>query len=83
MKSVTSTTPPASVWKLVTRMFVAGRYRCDEVYGAVGAIWNRPPRSWSRIAANRLDESKRGKQHQSIEPSSPTSAAVRMSPMIA
>jgi hypothetical protein len=34
------------------------------------------------MAANTLGESKRGKQSQSIEPFSPTNAAVRMLPMI-
>src|SRR5512135_361803 len=40
-----------------------------------------PPRSGSTSAPKTLPLSKRGRQHQSIAPSSPTSAAVRMSPI--
>jgi hypothetical protein len=41
---------------------------------------NRPPLSASRIAPNTLGLSKRGRHSQSIDPSSPTSAAERMLP---
>ena len=40
-----------------------------------------PPRSWSSMAAKTLPLSNRGRQHQSMAPSIPMSAAVRMSPI--
>ena len=81
MKSVTDTRP-LSVRKVVSRTLVSGRY-CWRVSSAppAGAILKRPPTFRSRMAANTLGESKRGKQHQSIEPSVPTSAAEDMSPI--
>ncbi len=42
----------------------------------------RPPLRSSRMAANTLGESKCGRQSQSIDPFMPTSAAVRILPMI-
>jgi hypothetical protein len=42
-----------------------------------------PPPFWSsKMAAKTLGESKKGTQNQSIEPFMPTSAAVRMLPMM-
>ena len=52
-----------------------------EVQGTAGRTAQVPPRSGSNSAAKTLPLSKRGRQHQSIAPWSPTSAAVRMSPM--
>lgn len=43
---------------------------------------NRPPFSSSSMAANTLGESKCGQHSQSIDPFRPTSAAVRMFPMM-
>jgi hypothetical protein len=42
---------------------------------------NRPPFWSSRMAANTLGESKWGRHSQSMEPSIPTSAAVRKLPI--
>ncbi len=49
--------------------------------GSQQVIENRPPLPWSSNAAKTLGESKYGKQSQSIEPRTLTSAAVRMLPM--
>jgi hypothetical protein len=48
-----------------------------------GEIFQNPPRSRSRSAANIDGESKRGQHSHSIEPYFETKAAVRQSPMIA
>ena len=81
MKSVTVTTP-VGVVKVVSRMLVSWTYAwCAPVYAPLGRMRNRPPMSWSRMAAKTLGESKRGRQHQSTEPSAPTSAAEDISPM--
>ena len=63
--------------------FVPGQYNCLRTTPSpTGAMLKCPPFSSSSSAANTLGESKRGKHSQSIEPSSPTSAAVRMLPMM-
>src|SRR6185437_12481150 len=82
MKSQSSSVPVLS-WKAVTSTLVAGRYLCSLVWVPAGTIWNRPPRDPSRIAANVDGDGNSGRQHQSIDPLRPTSAAVRMSPITA
>ena len=75
-------TMPAAVVKVVSRMLVSGRYSwLVSNPGSTGLMRKRPPFSWSTMAAKTLGESKRGKQHQSTEPSVPTSAADAMSPI--
>ena len=82
MKSVRIDTTPEAVRKVVCRTLVSATYSWRvSMTGSTGLMRKRPPTSESRIAANRLGESKRGKQHQSIEPSMPTSAAEDMLPI--
>ena len=50
---------------------------------SAGASSQRPCSGVPSSAAKQAPESKRGKQHQSIEPSRPTSAAVCRSPISA
>ncbi len=81
MKSQTSPTP-SMPRNRVSRTLVSGMYICllrDAPFAAESA--KRPPRSSSRMAANTLGESKFGRQHQSMDPSIPTSATECMSPM--
>ena len=75
-KSVSTSTPPPAVRKVVSRMFVSGRYRRETSYSSRGAIRKKPPLPQSRMRAKTGRASKRWKQHQSIEPSRDTSAAV-------
>ena len=56
------------VLKVVSRTSVSGRYSCRvSRLGPAGPILKCPPTSGSRMAAKTLGESKRGKQHQSME----------------
>ena len=81
MKSVTETIPEA-VRKVVWRTLVSATYSCRvSMIVAVGLIRKWPPMSGSSMAAKTLGESNRGKQHQSMEPSVPTSAAEDMLPI--
>ena len=81
MKSVTETIPEA-VRKVVSRTLVSAMYSCRvSMIVELGLILKWPPTSWSKTAANTLGESKRGKQHQSMEPSVPTSAAEDILPI--
>jgi hypothetical protein len=81
MKSTTSPTPSWPRNRVIST-FVSGRYICFCRASWIGAIRKLPPLRSSRIAAKTLGESKAGRQHQSIEPSVPTSATVCMSPMM-
>ena len=81
MKSV-SVSVPVSVVKRVTSTLVSRMYSWLEVAPeSAGEIRKLPPRSPSKMAANTLGESNLGNQHQSMEPSVPTSAAEFMSPI--
>jgi K+ transporter len=79
MKSITSPTP-SGLTKRVTSTLLSGRYICLRWASWTLAILKKPPFFSSRIAAKMLGESKCGRQHQSIEPSMPTSATVCRSP---
>ena len=65
----------------VQRMAVEGRYSWRELEYCAGANRWDPPFRTSRIRANKLGDANRGKQAQSIEPCTDTSAAVCMFPM--
>ena len=79
-KSVSRTMPePDSNVVASTRlspMYSRRLVRCSR-----GRIAKWPPRPRSSSRAKQLSESKRGKQHQSIEPSRETSAAEWQSPI--
>ena len=82
IQSVTSSTPEA-VSKQVASTLVAGRYeRSTPTTASPGAMEKWPPSS-SRTRPSTDGESKRGKQHQSMEPSRPTSPSEWQSPMTA
>jgi hypothetical protein len=80
--SVTRAAPDA-VRNVVTSTFDASSYRRCAWNGSVGLSRIEPPRSGSRSRAQTEGESTSGRQSQSIEPSSATSAVVRPSPIAA
>jgi hypothetical protein len=81
MKSLTRTAPSA-VSKSVSRISVSLRYRRERAcVGAAGPICQTPWSSSPSNAAKQAGESTFGRQSQSIEPSLPTSALVRRSPI--
>jgi hypothetical protein len=83
MQSTTVTTPSAVV-NVVSRTRLSGRYwRVVRTTGSSGVRSQRPWSSVPRSAAKQAGESKRGKQSQSIDPLTPTRAAVWQSPMSA
>ena len=83
MKSI-NRTAPVSVSKSVSRINVSLRYACVACTTcSSGAICQQPLRSVPSNAAKTAFESKRGTHIQSIEPSLPTSAAVRVFPISA
>ena len=83
MSSVTSTSP-SSVVQRVTSVKVSVSYERTAVAAASAGLSSHLPWSASPSSApNTEPASKRGRQSQSIEPSSPTSAAVRQSPITA
>ena len=76
MKSIARTVP-SSVSKTVSRTSVSCRYRrVVRRIGTAGASSQRPCSGVPSSDAKHAPESKRGKQHQSIEPSRLTSADV-------
>jgi hypothetical protein len=82
MKSMTRT-DPASDSNTVSRISVSLRYRRVTFIGRAGATIHRPCSGPPKSAAKQAPESNRGKQHQSIEPSRLTNAAVCRSPISA
>src|SRR6266550_586437 len=83
MKSMTRT-EPSGVSNSVSSTSVSSRYRRRAARPpAAGAICQRPWFSSPRSAAKHAPLSNRGAHNQSIEPSSPTSAAVCVSPIMA
>ena len=82
MQSVTRATPSA-VSKSVSSTRECGRYRrVVPITFPAGAIRQVPLCSVPSSPAKHAAESNRGRQSQSIDPSLPTSAAVRRSPMM-
>jgi hypothetical protein len=80
----TTRTAPFAVSKSVSSTSVPGRYRRSaRTTSPAGASLQRPCRSSPSSAAKQAAESKRGRHSQSIDPSRPTSAAVRVSPISA
>ncbi len=85
MASVIRTTPEPVV-NSVSSTIEPGRYRrrtCLTSIPSAGATFHRPFSGDPRSAAKHAPESNRGTHIQSIEPSRPTRAAVRQSPIIA
>ena len=80
MKSI-SIISDLAVLNRVSRMSVPGRYRRVIFAFSTGSISQRPCSGVPSSAAKQAGESKRGRQSQSMEPSVPTSAAVRMLPI--
>jgi len=81
MKSWISTIPP-SVSKRVSRISVSARYRREAARPpCCGAMSQRPLSGVPSNAAKQASESNRGQHSQSIDPSRPTSAALRQSPI--
>ena len=74
-------TRPEPVSKTVSRTRAFWRYSRRTSCRADGAIRQYPARSQSRIRPKQLFESRRGIQHQSMEPDLPTSAAEWQSAM--
>ncbi len=81
MRSV-RTMSPVPVSNRVWSTLVCLRYCRSVLNGAAGAIRQRPA-AGSRMAPNRDGLSNRGQHSQSIEPSRPTRAALRPSPIAA
>ncbi len=85
MASVTRTAPEP-VSKSVSSTIEPGRYRRETFRTSTdspGATFHRPFSGVPSRAAKHAPESNRGTHSQSIDPSRPTSAAVRQSPIIA
>ena len=75
---------PSALSQRDSRISVLSRYfRVTFASLSAAASSQRPFSSSPRMRANIEDESKRGQQSQSIEPSRPTRAAVWQSPIIA
>src|SRR5215211_7363776 len=75
-QSISLASPPVA-WKVVASTMVPSRYsrNGDSVGPSLGSTEQNPPPSQSSRRAKHAPESKRGRQHQSIEPASETSAA--------
>jgi hypothetical protein len=71
---------PASVVKTVASTFVSPAYDLDAAHAPAGPTLNQPPFFASSRRQKAAGLSKWGRQHQSIEPSVATSAAVCASP---
>jgi hypothetical protein len=74
---------PSSASKVVASTFDAARYERVALERPEGPMRNQPPLRASSRRQKRAGLSKRGQQHQSMEPSLETSAAVWPSPMSA